>query len=89
MGERHSSDLRGHFDARLRLEFHRAQVRSHAGLLAFRELDEALGLSPLAARSQANNREIFTPRKETPVDMGNLGLYLHRSSAGRIRKSKC
>ena len=48
MGEKRSSDLRVRFDARLRLEFHGAKVTSDAGLLAFRELDEALGLSRLA-----------------------------------------
>ena len=56
MGERRSSDLRVRFDARLRLEFHGAKVTSDAGLLAFRELDEALGLSQLAQSMLAETR---------------------------------
>jgi len=37
-----------HFDARVRLEFGGAKVTWDAGLVAVRELDEALGLGQLA-----------------------------------------
>ena len=37
--------LRVDFDGQIRLEFHGANVTSDAGLLAYRELDEALGLT--------------------------------------------
>src|SRR5437667_5165621 len=48
--------LRVAFDRRLKLEFHGATVTSDAGLLAFRELDDALGLTEMAAEVLADTR---------------------------------
>ncbi len=47
MGERENDALLVDFGSRVRLEFHGANVTSDAGLLAYRELDEALGLTAM------------------------------------------
>ena len=49
MGEGRREALRVDFDRSVKVEFHGANVTSHAGLLAFQELDEALGLTDMVA----------------------------------------
>jgi hypothetical protein len=48
-GEAKELPLRVSLDRQLKLEFHGARITFDGGLLAYRELDDALGLTTLAA----------------------------------------
>jgi Transposase DDE domain group 1 len=56
MGDYQQDPLRVEFDRQIKLEFHGSTVTSDAGLLAYRELDDALGLTSTAATGLHDTR---------------------------------
>ena len=56
MGESRKDALRVNFDRKLKVEFHGTQVTSDAGLLAYRELDDVLGLTTMIDSGLTDSR---------------------------------
>jgi hypothetical protein len=89
-GESRDGTLRLDFDRRLTLEFHGSRITSDAGLLAYRELDDALGLSALAgdvladARTGKNGRHALVGMLRKSV-FGRLAGYEDVNDAERLR----
>ena len=91
MGERAQEALQLQFDRRLRLEFHGARITSDAGLLACRELDEALGLAEAApaylheTRSGRNIQHELVPLLRQSV-YSRLAGYEDTNDAERLAR---
>ena len=77
------------FDRRLKLEFHGSRITSDAGLLACRELDDALGLTEMAegvfqdSRTGKNGWHGMTGQFRQSV-FGRLGGYDDVNDADRL-----
>ncbi len=89
-GEGTDGALKLDFDRRLMLEFHGSVVTSDAGLLAYRELDDALGLTAMAgetladARTGKNGRHALLGLLRQAV-FGRLAGYADVNDAERLR----
>src|SRR5215211_549767 len=71
--------LRVAFDRRLKLEFHGAKITSDGGLLAYRELDDALGLTTTGVSALAEGRRGKNTRHRL---LGLLRQAVYGSLAG-------
>ena len=68
-GETKRGGLRVDFDRRLKLEFHGSKITSDAGFIAYRELDDALGLTQVAGD------RLIDPRTGKNGQHGMTGLF--------------
>src|ERR1700704_5513514 len=89
-GESESGSIRLDFDRRLMVQFRGSVVTSDAGLLAYRELDDALGLTAMAsetladARTGKNGRHALAGLFRQSV-FGRLAGYEDVNDAQRLR----
>ena len=88
-GESKRNGLRVDFDRRLKLEFHGSRITSDVGLLAYRELDAALGLTEVVgdifqySRTGKNGWHGLAGQFRQSV-FGRLGGYEDVNDADRL-----
>jgi len=91
MGEEKNEGLRLDFDRRIRLQFVGSKITSDAGLLAYRELDEKLGLTSMAGgyltdtRTGKNIRHHLVPCLRQSI-YSRLAGYPDTNDADRLAR---
>ena len=81
MGDGEKAPLRLQFNPKVRLEFHGSTITSDAGLLAFRELDDALDLTGIAS-----NYPRKPYRTQYPPPPGPAAKTVDLQPLGRLRR---
>ena len=90
MGERKKPGLRLNFGGKLKLEFHGAKITSDAGLLAYREIDDAMGLTEMSVEDLGDyrtgkNTQHTLLRMFRQAVYGRLAGYEDVNDADRLR----
>jgi hypothetical protein len=80
-GEARQPPLRIAFDRRIKLEFHGARITADAGLLAYRELHDAFGLTAMAAAALGEGRHGTNIRRQL---VGLLRQVVYGRLAGDV-----
>ena len=81
MGAGENASLRLQINPKVRLGFHGSTIPSDTGLLAFREFDDALGLTEIAGdylQESRTGRNILHPH-------GSAAKTVHLQPLGRLR----
>src|SRR6195256_5294103 len=89
-GESRDGAFKLDFDRRLMVQFHGSVVTSDAGLLAYRELDDAIGLSAVAGETLTDTRTGKNGRHALvgllrQAGFGRLARYDDVNDAERLR----
>jgi hypothetical protein len=91
MGDAQKDVFRVNFERRIKLEFHGASVTTDAGLLAYRELDDAFGLTDQVGAAAFDDPRTGTNTPHTLTALlrqsvySRLGGYEDTNDAERLR----
>ena len=89
MGDAKKSSFRVQFNRRIKLEFHGAKVTSDAGLLLYRELDEAFGLTAIGSENVVEERTGKISSTAERLCFGSLSSVAWQDTKIRTMRSAC